>query len=213
MPHSYEFMLKHINDCLTKSNNNDSNINEDVLNYKGMSGNKTRHFYNNVCSMPDCRYLEIGTYHGSSSISALYKNKINAVFIDNWSLFDGNKDIFYDAINKYNTGSTVKVFDCDCWKVNLNEIENKFNVYLYDGGHSYEEQYKAISYYHTKLEQNCIILIDDWNRTEVRNGTLDALRDLNIKIKFKYEIFTEEPHYINGADNWWAGIGIFIIGF
>jgi len=213
MTHSYEFILNHINTCIRKAENNESNINHDILNYSGMSGNKTRNFYNNICSLPDCRYLEIGTYHGSYSISALYKNKIDAVFIDNWSLFDGDKNIFYDAINKYNTGSKITVFDNDSFKINLNEIENKFNVYLYDGGHSYEEQYKAISYYKTKLEENCIILIDDWNRTEVRNGTLDAFKDLNIKIKFKYEILTQEPHYIHGADNWWDGIGMFIIGF
>ena len=28
---------------------------------EGMSGKKPRHFYNNVCSMNDARYLEIGT--------------------------------------------------------------------------------------------------------------------------------------------------------
>lgn len=213
MTHSYEFILNHVNSCIQKANNFDSNINEDVLKYQGMSGYKTRHFYNNICSLPNCRYLEIGTYHGSSSISALYKNKIEAVFIDNWSLFNGNKDIFYDAIKKYNTGSKITVFDNDSWKINLDEIENKFNVYLYDGSHSYENQYKAISYYYTKLEENCIILIDDWNREEVRKGTLDAFKDLNINIKFKYEIFTQEPHYIIGVKDWWAGIGIFIVGF
>lgn len=210
---SYEFILNHVNSSIFKANNFESNINEDILNYPGMTGYKTRHFYNNICSLPNCRYLEIGTYNGSSSISSLYKNKIDAVFIDNWFLSGSDKNIFNNAINKYNTGSKIKVFDSDCWKINLDEIENKFNVYLYDAGHSYEDQYKAISYYYTKLEENCIILIDDWNRPEVRNGTLDAFRDLNIKIKFKYEIFTPEPHYIHGVKDWWDGIGIFIIGF
>ena len=205
-----EFMVNHVVTCLQKAENNDSHITDDILNYKGMSGYKTRHFYNNICSLPDCRYLEIGTYHGSSSISALYKNQIDALFIDNWSLFDGDKTIFYDAVGKYNTGSQVEVIDGDCWKVNLDK-DKKFNVYLYDGGHDYDDHYKAIANFHQHFDENCIVLIDDWNWEAVRRGTFDALRDLNIPIKFKYEIFTPEPHYDLGITNWWNGIGVFIL--
>jgi hypothetical protein len=208
---TYEFILNHVITCLRKAENNESNVTEDILKYKGMSGYKTRHFYNNICSLPNCRYLEIGTYHGSSSISAIYKNQVDALFIDNWSLFDGDKNIFYRAIEKFNTGSKVQVIDNDCWKINDDEIDQKFNVYLYDGGHDYDDHYKAISLYHSKLEDNCIVLIDDWNWESVRKGTFDAFADLKIDVKFKYEIFTPEPHYELGITNWWNGIGIFII--
>jgi hypothetical protein len=167
--------------------------------------------------LPECRYLEIGTYHGSSSISAIYKNKVDAVFIDNWSLFDGNKGIFEEAIARYsNDENEVEVIDNDCWKVDVSEImrdkkKKKFNVYLYDGGHEYEDHYKAISKYYETLDENCIVLIDDWNWEQVRRGTFDAIRDMNIGIKFKYEIYTPEPHYELGITNWWNGIGIFIL--
>lgn len=206
---TYDFVHNHVISCLIKAENDESQINEDILHYKGMSGYKTRHFYNNICSLPNCRYLEIGTFHGSSSISAIYKNKIDAVFIDNWSLFDGNKNIFYNAMNTYNTGSTVEVIDDDCWNVKI--TDKKFNVYLYDGGHDYEDHYKAISMFHSNLEDNCIVLIDDWNWEAVRRGTFDAFKDLNINVKFKQEIFTPEPHYELGITNWWNGIGVFII--
>lgn len=211
MTMTYEDVLNHVITSLRKAENNESNINDDILSYKGMSGYKTRHFYNNICSLPDCRYLEIGTFHGSSSISAIYKNQVDALFIDNWSLFDGDKNIFFDAINKFNTGSEVEVIDNDCWKIDINDIDKKFNVYLYDGGHDYDDHYNAISKYHSKLEENCIVLIDDWNWDAVRKGTFDAFRDLDINVKFKYEIFTPEPHYHLGITNWWNGIGIFII--
>ena len=56
-------------------------------------------------------------------------------------------------------------------------------------------------------------MIDDWNWEDVRNGTLDAFKDLNTNIKFKYEIITEQPHYdYDGKIGWWNGIGIFVIG-
>lgn len=213
MSYEFEFILNHVVTCLRKAESNQSELTHEILTYKGMSGFKTRHFYNNICSLPGCRYLEIGTYHGSSSISALYKNQVDAVFIDNWSLFDGNKSIFDEAIEKYNTGSKIEVIDNDCWKVDTTTatFEKKFNVYLYDGGHEYQDHYKAISQFHNTLEENCIVLIDDWNWEDVRKGTLDAIKDLGLKVKFKHEILTPQPHYILGVDNWWNGIGIFII--
>jgi hypothetical protein len=82
----------------------------------------------------------------------IYKNKIDAVFIDNWSLFNGNKNIFYNAMNTYNTGSSVEVIDDDCWKVKI--IDKKFNVYLYDGGHDYEDHYKAMKQVYEHIQKN-----------------------------------------------------------
>ena len=42
---------------------------------------------------------------------------------------------------------------------------------------------------------------------------MDAFKDLNTNIKFKYEIITEQPHYTDeGKNGWWNGIGIFVIG-
>ena len=55
-------LIKHIEKCLKLSDKYESNITPKILNMDGMSGKKTRHFYNNICSMKDARYLEIGTW-------------------------------------------------------------------------------------------------------------------------------------------------------
>ena len=52
-------LIKHIEDCLGKTNKYTSNITDEILSIDGMTGKKTRHFYNNLCSMNDARYLEI----------------------------------------------------------------------------------------------------------------------------------------------------------
>ena len=59
-------LIEHINTSLLKADNYTSKINDEILNIGGMTGKKTRHFYNNICSMDDARYLEIGTWKGSS---------------------------------------------------------------------------------------------------------------------------------------------------
>jgi hypothetical protein len=58
---------------------------------KGYSGKKTRHFYNNLLSIEDARYLEIGTWKGSTLYSAMYGNKAQITYIDNWSQFGNAK--------------------------------------------------------------------------------------------------------------------------
>jgi hypothetical protein len=59
-----------------------------------MTGVYTRHFYNNLLTMDDARYLEIGTWAGSSVCSAMFKNKAKVVCVDNWSQYDGPKETF-----------------------------------------------------------------------------------------------------------------------
>ena len=209
---TFDKIKNHVENSIKNAENLHSNLCNDILNLDGMSGYMTRHFYNNICSLPDCNYLEIGVWHGSSSVSALYKNKINeGVFIDNWSLFQGNKDIFYENIKKFNSeNSKINVIEGDCFSVDLKTLP-EFDIYLYDGAHEYENQYKAIEYFLPKLKNNCIVLIDDWNWDEVKNGTLQAFTDLNVNIKYNYQIRTPQPHNELGKTNWWNGIGIFII--
>jgi len=179
-PYSKEVMDKifHITKSFYRAFHNSSKIKTDtdeggeVLNYKGMTGKKTRHLYNNLMEFPDAKYLEIGTWYGSSSISAVYKNDLSALFIDNWCQFNGDKKIFQNAIEKYLTkNSKCQLLESDCWKVNTNKIPNDFNIYLYDAGHTEEDHCKALTYYYNNLQDNFIFIVDDWGWGEVRDGT------------------------------------------
>src|SRR6476469_9009535 len=44
------------------------------------------------CLQPDESYVEVGTYHGTSLIAALFDNDAEFVAIDNWSLGDGSRE-------------------------------------------------------------------------------------------------------------------------
>lgn len=189
---------------------------QSILEYKGMTGTQTRHFYNNICSLPETRYLEIGTWNGSSSISSMYNNKVKGVFIDNWCLFGGNSNIFSNAIQKYmSKDSSYTLLESDCWKVDTETI-GKFNVYLYDGEHYEEDHFKALSYYIENMDDEFIYLCDDWNWPEVRDGTFNAIKELDLKVIFRHEIFMS-PGDLKGMPNhegkkkWWNGIGIFLL--
>lgn len=203
---------------------NDLTLNEELLQYPGMTGTKTRHLYNNICNLYSrkgipVRYLEIGTWYGSSSIAMLFKNHIeDSLFIDNWAQFGGYKSKFIEAVEKYKTNSSKYNFiESDCWKVDTKVLPQKyFNIYLYDGDHSELDQYQALAYYINVLQDTFIFLVDDWNFLHVHDGTLRAIRELNLTVNFRHEIFIS-PEQLTGMPNhegkktFWNGCGIFVL--
>ena len=212
----------HIANSIQKAENGVSKINKDtsdgkyILDYNGMTGKKTRHLYNNICNYPGTKYLEIGTWNGSSSISAVYQNVLEGTFIDNWCLFNGDKTVFTNAMDRFiSQESSYKLIENDCWKVDTSML-GTFNVYLYDGEHYEEDQFKALTYYYENMENEFVFLCDDWNWPEVRDGTFRAIQYLNLQVVFRHEIFMSPDDTLcmpehKGKDTWWNGVGIFLL--
>ena len=216
-------LIDHIYTSIVNARNGISQINPDtergkeILQYKGFTGPKTRHLYNNICSkLQDIRYLEIGTWYGSSSISAIYKNKIDALFIDNWCQFDGDSNIFVENLEKFNENSNYNLIENDCWSIDLDSFKSKYNVYLYDGAHTENDHYKSLHYYYPVLDDQFIFMVDDWCWPDVRDGTMRAIRDLNLNIQFRHEEFLSSDDLQNmpnhkGKDSWWNGMACFLL--
>lgn len=80
----------------------DHKLSSDLLEAEGMSGRKYRYFINNLIGlMENPRYLEVGSWKGSTACAAMYLNKCKVTCIDNWSEFNGphlERDQF-DGIN------------------------------------------------------------------------------------------------------------------
>ena len=173
----------------------------------GMSGKKYRYFINNFISLiADPRYLEIGCWAGSTACSALYGNEVKALCIDNWSEFADPKTI-NPSLNvknpkkefEINTKKVIsekidfKFIESDFRKINYNEV-GKFNIYFFDGPHEIKDHYDGIAIVQPSLDDIFILIIDDWNAPHIRQGTLEAINDLNIKIISKIEIMTTQDN-------------------
>jgi hypothetical protein len=207
--------ITHVKDSIEKAEKLESKLSEEVINIDGMVGLKTRHFYNNLLSMEHSKYLEIGCLLGASTCAAMYNNNAFIVCIDNFSEFGNNKDKLLDNINKYKGINKVIFIEDDCFNINLNNSP-KFNIYLYDGNHSYESQYKALTYYYDFLEDIFILIIDDWNWTStVEKGTRNAIKDLNLTILYEKEIKLTNDGSTTPLDiaknTWWNGISIAVL--
>ncbi len=205
-------IIEHVKHSIALAEQKKSNLSGDALEIRGMSGYKVKHFLNNLCSLPNTSYLEIGCWQGSTLVSALYGNEshINhAVAVDNWAEFGGPKVEFLRNIQKFLNPGLVHFFEQDCFSMKL---ENSFpvpvNIYFYDGDHSALSQEKAFTFFNDIFEDIFIAIVDDWNWERVREGTLSGFAKLNYRICFDQAIYTDRE---GDPDGWWNGIYIAVI--
>lgn len=210
-----ENLKEHVNTAFEKAERLESKITDGILKIHGMSGKKTRHFYNNLLNKEDARYLEIGTYKGSSVCAAMCGNRAKVVCIDNWSEFNGPEYEFLKNFTEYKGDNDASFIGQDCYTVDISLLP-KFNIYMYDGSHTMDSHYKALVHYYDCLDDIFIFIVDDWNWKDVRDGTYASFKDLNISILYEREIRTtnDNTHPPWGSDKqqeWHNGIYVAII--
>ncbi len=187
----------------------------EILKMEGMTGKRTRHLYNNLLDMPDARYLEVGTYTGSSLCSAIYKNSPQRVYVvDNWSEFGGPKEKFFTNLQKYKGSVCVDFFEMDFMKLDTNSMP-KFNIYLYDGPHEYKDHVNALSHMLPCLDDLFIYIVDDWNWITIRDATIQAIRSLGLEIVFLIQMITtpdnSHPEGDLCSEYYWNGVCVFLL--
>jgi hypothetical protein len=136
-------------------------------------------------------------------------NSAKITCIDNWSEFGGPKGEFLENFNNFKANNNADFIESDCFKVDVSKL-SKFNIYMYDGNHTENSHYNALLYFLDCLDRTFIFLVDDWNWVDVRNGTRNAIKKLNLKIMYEKEIFTSD---LNKPEplNWWNGIYIVVL--
>ena len=86
---------------------------------EGLSGRRYRAFINNLIgALPGPRYLEIGTWARSTLCSAIFGNKVEAVAIDNWSLFGRPFGRFFANLAAFKGSANVSFLERDFRQIN-----------------------------------------------------------------------------------------------
>ena len=188
-----------------------------VLEMVGMSGRKYRLFINTLIkTLPNPRYLEIGSWSGSTLCAAINGNVVNAVAIDNWSQFGGPRDKFIANLAAFRSPSAdVRLIEDDFRRVDYGSL-GKFNVFMFDGPHEAEDQYDGISLARQALDDQFVLIVDDWNWPQVRVGTSQAIARLELSLLYGLEIRStlDNSHPEVGFQNsdWHNGYFIAVVG-
>ena len=185
-----------------------------VLGMQGMSGRKYRRLINNLIGiLPDARYLEVGSWAGSTSCSAMFGNACTCTCIDNWSQFGGPKDAFLTHTEAARSDRIdFNFIEQDFRKVDYSAL-GQFNIYLFDGPHEYQDQFDGVTIAQPAIPGDYIQVVDDWNWPQVRQGTIDAIGSLKLRIVYAIEVRTTQnethPQLAQGAGSDWHN-GYFI---
>jgi hypothetical protein len=184
-----------------------------VLDMDGMSGRSYRRFINQLMRLhgADARYLEIGSWKGSTLASAIEGNKGHACCIDNWSEYGCPREAFAANIAATRTDATLEVIEADFREVQYRNIKGgPFNIYMFDGPHNEQDHYDGIRRAQHALADTYTLIVDDWNWLGVRTGTLKALIDAGLCVEHAMEIRTTKdnsgpPERRGGASDWHNG--------
>jgi len=185
----------------------------DDFGIEGMSTENTRFLINELVRLYAKTYLEVGSFKGSTIISAsVFNENVRCISIDNFSEFDGagtNNSVIQKNIIKANV-SNIECYNADykdaIKDIFSNEPELKIDIYFYDGNHSYENQLNGLNVMLPHLSSKCIIFVDDINWDDVKNANNVWLSE-NPEFKC-HNIFTEA----NSSKTWWNGFSIIYRG-
>ena len=211
-----------------------SKLDDEILNFeKTWAAPKVRHFLNNLCSYENVVYLECGIARGSSLLSALYDNDIEAYACDLWLESKLGKEAYEKFVSNYNnfkdkiTPEKVRIINGDCWDLTKNDVDIKPNIFYYDAGHSVDDHRKAFTHFLPLLDDVFILIVDDVCDGRVREGTQMGISEFVSKNLGSiiwgitlpafpsnspyWEEGDKKPERFSDLDRWGNGFSIYII--
>ncbi len=214
---SDSFLVRHVQESIRQASQEQGKLSPEVLGIDGMTSAKGRYLLNHLCSLPNAVYLEIGSWKGSSLVSALYQNKAiqKAYAVEKWVRFADNGFDFGDVRGEFHAnvqsclgGLPLTVLEKDCFSINLKEIPEKITVYFYDGEHREQDQKEAFLYFNDRLADEFIAIVDDWNWESSRTGTFKAFDELGYQVLFEQYL---PANFDGDVANWWNGMYVAVI--
>lgn len=204
--------ITEIEQAIERAHKEQSKLTPEVLALPGMSSPKVRHLYNNLGNL-STRYFEVGCWKGASLISTCFGNEIKHFACDNFSEFNPDglaKDEFerncLDHLDYYSYANK------DCFTIEKYEIPLWADLFLFDGGHSFDDHKRAVTHFFPMMADQFIFVVDDFSHPDfhaVKEGTMAGLE----AVKYQYEVVKSWEIFEEGEGSvrWWNGIAIFLI--
>jgi len=185
-----------------------SKLNHEALRVPMLGSLQIRHLLNNLGGLAS-HYLEHGVHKGGSFCSAVFQNQLlTATAVDSFesdltNQVDPAEPIFLENANKFlHPGTSFKLIKSDSFAVSPDQIENKIDLYYFDGDHSYASQRKALTHFKDVMEEDFIYCVDDYMLEEVRTGTQDGIEEAGYQKLYERELVTSSEY---DNESWWRG--------
>jgi protein O-GlcNAc transferase len=148
-------------------------------------------------------YVEVGTFHGTSLISAHVGNDGDFVALDNWSMGDGSREQLEANLARYELDATL--LEGDAFEtLRSGAVEGRrAGVYYYDNGHEYEQQLDGMRLAEPYLADDALVIVDDTDWENVERAVDDYLAGQPLAT----EIYRVEGKD-RGHPEWWEGMRV-----
>ncbi len=209
-------MIERIQKAIDSAIRGESRLPTAAAKVPGMTGMHVRHLLNNLCGEPGTVYLEVGLNEGASFVAALagnedgFRNVKIAYGIDNWcgirrGQYDNDQErTFHQNIAAHlfpgygGCDGRLAIFKGDLLEVDTDEIAGAVTVFYYDADHEHTQA--GIQRFLPCLASPAILLVDDWLRPNVREGTRKAIVQGGFQIIHEWELKADPK---NREGTWW----------
>jgi hypothetical protein len=198
-------VVEHVKNAFSATEADNSKLDDSVLNIIGVTGRKTRMFYNNLGNTSEPTVLiDVGTKNGSSTASFLKNNdNIKACVIDDWT-HGGSSEELINTVNSSKLTNIVSKPET----VDISLLP-KANVLVYDNFYFDGELVRGIQKLSNVLADVCVLIVDDWNAIGVVQQTYSVLSSIDYTVVYENGVKTNYDS--EAAATYWNGIGVFVL--
>lgn len=134
--------------------------------------------------------VQVGIYRGFTLLSAaLFNEQCKCIGIDNFNFLNGDGDGesgLINSLNHFNNPKNIEYINENFEDVIDNfKIEEKIDLYLYDGPHDFENQIKGLELIMPYLSDTCLLLVDDIANDDCSEAEIANVEFLNTHNEFK----------------------------
>lgn len=155
-----------------------------------------------VTLMPDnLWFVNVGVWNGFTFLSGMLNNPAKTcVGVDNFSQFGGPRKEFLERFSQYRSAMHY-FYDMDYRDYFRTTHTGSIGAYLYDGEHSYQNQFDGLRAAEPFFADGCLIFVDDTNWSEPKTATLDFMA----QSANQYDILFNKNTCHNAHPTFWNG--------
>jgi hypothetical protein len=210
-------LIQHIEQSIAKAWEHESRLPPETLEIGGRISPKIRHLLNNLCSLPDTVFLEVGSWRGASFVSALAGNDDTVQWgcaIDSWCKRGGepepgygaNERMFDEAVARFLGAYGERLHKIKQDLFTIASLPMVPTIFYYDADHTQTEA--GTRHFFDMIADTCIVCLDDWSWDYVQAGWREALRESDRFVVREWELPTGKS---KDTHLWWEGFYVCVL--
>lgn len=185
-----EITPEFVQHCIHEAEACRSKLRPDAVAVNGKCGLYVKHLLNNLCNRPDNRHFDFGTGTGASIVAASYSNSGAFYTVDHFIKGRHNRPPFVENTKRFQSFCSYQLIEKDIFAINVSELTPCSSLF-WDGLHSDEGTRKSIIFCDPMFDPVFVMVLDDWNYPQTRQGWRGALNTMQYRILFEKIISTK----------------------